>query len=339
MNPKILVEKTLNFDNPERIPRQTWLLPWAEETYPSEVNKLNELFPDDIYTAPAVYKKPVNTVGDRYKPGEYIDEWGCKFVSVHSGIIGQVLEPLIKNWDDLVNLKIPDSTLLVDIDEINAFCRLTDRFVLGGTFVRPFERYQFLRTMENAMIDMVTEPPGMVDLLNTLHNHYCKEVEEWARTEVDAITLMDDWGMATRLLISPEIFRKYFKPMYREYVEIARHYKKYVFMHSDGYITEIIPDLIEVGINALNSQLFCMDIKELGDLFKGKITFWGEIDRQRILPGGSAEDIREAVYKVYNNLYEGGGIIAQCEFGPGAKPDNIFKVFETWNEISQDLQS
>ena len=338
MNPKELVEKTLNFDSPERIPRQLWLLPWAEETYPADLKKYGNLYPDDIYTAPAVYKKTINTIGDRYSPGEYTDEWGCVFVSVHSGIIGIVKDPLIKDWADLAKLKTPDSTLFVDKDEVNAFCRNTDRFVLGGTFVRPFERYQFLRTMENAMIDMLTEPPELSLLLNTLHNHYCKEVEEWARTDVDAITLMDDWGMDTRLLVAPEIFRKYFKPMYREYVEIARHYGKYVFMHSDGHITEIIPDLIEVGIDALNSQIFCMDIKELGELFRGKITFWGEIDRQHLLPKGSSEDIKDAVYKVYNNLYAGGGIIAQCEFGPGANPDNIFKVFETWNEISKNLK-
>jgi len=207
MNPKELVEKTLNFDKPERIPRQLWLLPWAEETYPSDVEKLSKLYHDDIYTAPAVYTKTIKTTGDRYKPGEYIDEWGCVFVSVHSGIIGQVLEPLIKDWSDLARLKTPDSTLLVDKDEVNAFCRHTDRFVLGGTFVRPFERYQFLRTMGNTMIDMITEPPEMPGLLNTLHNHYCKEVEAWARTEVDAITLMDDWGMDTRLLVAPEIFK------------------------------------------------------------------------------------------------------------------------------------
>ena len=64
-------------------------------------------------------------------------------------------------------------------------------------------------------------------------------------------------------------------------------------MHSDGNITEIIPDLIEIGIDALNSQLFCMDIEELGKKFRGKITFWGEIDRQNILPNGNRKDIED----------------------------------------------
>ena len=79
---------------------------------------------------------------------------------------------------------------------------------------------------------------------------------------------MDDWGTQHSLMVSPDVFYKHFKPMYREYCEIAKHYGKYVFMHSDGYITDIIDDLIEVGIDALNSQVFCMDIDELSEKFR-----------------------------------------------------------------------
>ena len=102
------------------------------------------------------------------------------------------------------------------------------------------------------------------------------------------------------MIVSPEYFRNYYKALYKEYSDIAHHYGKYVFMHSDGNISEIIPDLIEVGINALNSQLFCMDIEELGIRFRGKITFWGEIDRQKILPDGTKSDIEDAALYHYS---------------------------------------
>jgi len=338
MNSRKIVEKTLTFDSPERIPRQVRILPWAEETWPDEVSKLRNTYPDDIVLAPAIYKKHVKTSGDRYYSEEYVDEWGCKFINVHKGVIGIVQEPLIARWEDLKNFRPPESTLNLDKDEINAFCRSTDKFVLAGTLIRPFERLNFIRTMEQSLIDLSLKPPELLYLLHSIHDHYCKEVEAWARTEVDAIYLMDDWGMEKAMLVSPDIFRKYFKPMYMEYAEIARFYRKYVFMHSDGCIKDIIPDLIEVGISALNSQLFCMDIKELGDLFRGKITFWGEIDRQNLLPNGTTEDIRQAVHEVYENLYDRGGLIAQCEFGPGAKPENVMTVFETWEAINQTLK-
>jgi len=146
---------------------------------------------------------------------------------------------------------------------------------------------------------------------------------------------MDDWGTQNALITSPDIFRKIFKPMYQEYVEIARQSRKYVFMHSDGYIIDIIPDLIEIGIDALNSQIFCMGIKELGRRFRGKITFWGEIDRQQLLPYGSQREIEKAVHEVWNELYAEGGVIAQCEFGLEAKPENVFSVFKTWDSLNR----
>jgi uroporphyrinogen decarboxylase len=223
--------------------------------------------------------------------------------------------------------------LAVDTNRVNTFCKATDKFTYSNSWVRPFERYQFIRTTELAMIDIALDSPEMKSLINIIHDHYLKEVEAWAKTDIDAIGIMDDWGMQKGMMVSPEYFRKYYKPLYKDYVEIARHYGKYVFMHSDGNIAEIIPDLIEIGVDALNSQLFCMNIEELGEKFKGKITFWGEIDRQDILPNGSKADIQKAVSHVYNSLYSNGGVIGQCEFGPAAKPENIFYVFESWNNI------
>jgi uroporphyrinogen-III decarboxylase len=164
-----------------------------------------------------------------------------------------------------------------------------------------------------------------------MHEHFCKEVEVWSETEVDAIFLMDDWGTQHAMMLSPDVFRTFFKPMYRDYCEIARQHGKYVFMHSDGNIAEILPELVEVGVHAINSQLFCMDLDRLSREVAGKLTFWGEIDRQDTLPNGSAEDVQRAVDLIYTKLYRNGGVIAQCEFGPAAKPENILNVFESWN--------
>ena len=69
--------------------------------------------------------------------------------------------------------------------------------------------------------------------------------------------------------------------------------------------------------------------------FKGKITFWGEIDRQNLLPYASVEEIREAVRTVRRDLYENGGCIAQCEFGPGGKFENVLEVFAEWDRLTE----
>ena len=338
MESRELIRRTLTFEFPERIPRQVWLLPWAEKKYPEVVERLRRDFPDDIVSAPAVYTKSLGTAGDRYSSGTYIDEWGCIFDNRQSGTIGIIREPLVKEWKDLENFKPPEATLSLDRETVNAFCKESDRFVLMGTVVRPFERFQFIRTMEQALIDLIEQPPELFELLGRIHNHYCKEVEVWARTDVDGVALMDDWGTQRAMIASPDIFRRIFKPMYRDYVEIARQYGKYVFMHSDGYITDVIPDMVEVGFDALNSQVFCMGVEELGRRFRGKITFWGEIDRQQLLPHGSRREIEQAVHDMWTHLYADGGIIAQCEFGLEADPENVLAVFEAWDAISQSLK-
>lgn len=331
-----LVEKTLHFESPERIPRQIWILPWAEEKHPQDVARLRRDYPDDVVSAPAVYTEPLGAVGDRYAPGTYIDEWGCIFRNLRQGTIGIVQEPLIAGWEDLERFRPPEAILSLNRDEINAFCRSTDKFVLAGTMQRPFERLQFIRTMEQALVDLIEQPPELSELLDLIHTQYCREVEVWAMTDIDAIALMDDWGTQSSLLASPEIFRRMFKPMYADYAEIARSRSKHVFMHSDGQILEIIPDLIEVGIEALNSQVFCMGMHELGERFRGRISFWGEIDRQNLLPHGTPQQIRRTVHEFWEAFYAEGGIIAQCEFGLEAKPENVKAVFAAWDAISRE---
>jgi uroporphyrinogen decarboxylase len=336
MDSRSLVMDTLNFASPRKIPRQLWLLPWAEKRYPDYVLKIRQSYPDDIVQAPAIYRNPLNLTGGKFELGVYVDEWGCKFANMEDGLMGIVHEPLIRDWSDLESFNTPDAALDIDKDAIDQFCRSTDRFVYAGSIVRPLERFQFIRTMEQSMTDVLLEEPELAELLNKIHIHFLKEVEIWSKTRVDAIFLMDDWGTQQGMMLSPEVFRKYFKPMYRDYCEIARRYGKFVFMHSDGNIAEILPELVEVGVNAINSQLFCMDLDRLSSEVAGRITFWGEIDRQNLLPNGSAMDIRNAIEMVYNKLNRNGGIIAQCEFGPAANPDNIRRVFEAWNEITDN---
>ncbi len=339
MTSRELVRKTLEFDKPKRIPRQLWFLPWAKENYPDQLQAIQKKFPDDIVTAPRMIgNRDLTDFPERYQKGVFVDEWGCRFENVQSGTIGIVHKSRIETWRDLETLKTPDEYLDLNTEEINRFCRNEKRFVLAGTWIRPFERLQFLRTTIKLLIDLVEQPPEFFELIRRLHEFYIKEAEVWARTDVDALTIMDDWGTQKELIISPWLWRALFKPLYQDYIKIARHYKKYVFFHSDGYILDIIPEFIEIGVNALNAQIFCMGLESLGEKFKGKITFWGEIDRQQILAYGSRADVQRAVKDVYKNLYSEGGVIAQCEFGPGAKPENVEAVFQTWSEIYKKIK-
>ncbi len=333
MTSRELVRRTLSFDAPPRVPRQLWLLPWACDRYPEELRAIQARFPDDIVSAPAFHEALLPVHGDPYRRGTFVDEWGCTFLNVQAGVIGEVKTPLLKSWDAHEMVRFPEERLSVQVDEVNQFCRRTDRFVLAGACPRPFERLQFLRGTENLLMDLIDQPAGLHAFLARLHEFYMRELELWARTDVDALSFMDDWGGQQAMLISPQLWRTFFKPLYRDYVAIAHQSGKAAFMHSDGYILNILPDLVEIGLDALNCQVFCMDVALLGDRFSGKLTFWGELDRQQILPGGSRAAVIAAAQQLRSAFWRPGGFIAQCEFGPGARPENVHAFFEAWETL------
>lgn len=334
-----LVWQTLRFENPERAPRQLWYLPWAEKHHAEALRSIQEKYPPDIIGAPGFCTEESQTQGDATEIGTFVDQFGCEFINIQAGVIGEVKNPLIKDWKtDTDKVHIPREWLTVQVDKVNAWCAKQDKFIMAGCCPRPFERMQFLRGTTDFYMDLMEQPAEMTAFLRDLHGFYCELLELWAKTDVDALTFMDDWGSQKSLLIDPALWQEIFKPMYRDYIEIAHGAGKAIFMHSDGYTVDIFPHMIELGLNAINSQVFCMGVDRLAP-FAGKITFWGEIDRQHTLVEGTAQDAENAVRQVYDTLWKNGGCIAQCEFGPGGNPVTVEAVFETWDALTSRKSS
>lgn len=336
MTSRELVIRTLEFRNTDgRVPRDLWTLPWATERYPEAMQCLNREFPWDFITAQAEYAQPDISHGDPYAVGESTDSWGCRFTNISPGAIGEVKQPLVldDDWEDTSRIHVPEELLSFDIAQVNRWCaEHADHFRMSPCLARPFEQLQFIRTTENFYIDLMDPPTGMLDFMEKMHDFYCRLATKWAQTDVDALSFMDDWGAQNDLLISPKMWDTYFRPMYQDYIDIAHRHGKKIFMHSDGHTLRIIPKLIDMGLDAMNAQLFCMGVENLRQ-FRGKITFWGEIDRQHLLPYGTLEQIDDAVQSVFDNLWQDGGCIAQCEFGPGGRPENVMRVYEKWNSL------
>ena len=341
MTSRELVYKTLEFRNTEwRAPRELWALPWAALHYGAELAHITKQYPDDLTSVDPCYTEKDISVGDAYKKGSYTDAWGCTFEMYEDGYIGEVKTPLVDigddTWADTSRVRFPAELLSIDIKQINAQCAATNKFVKASSSPNPFERLQFIRTSERLYCDLADIPGGLKTFIAKLHTFYCDLMEVWAKTDVDALTIFDDWGSQNSLLINPSLWRSIFKPLYKDYIDIAHRAGKKAFMHSDGHTLAIYPDLVELGLDAFNSQLFCMDFEVLAK-YRGQITFWGEIDRQNLLPYASPGEIAAAVHLVRGALWRDGGAIAQCEFSVGSNPANVSKVFETWNEYGKDI--
>ncbi len=270
--------------------------------------------------------------------GSWTDEWGCVWTAAEEGVKGEVKEYLLDDWSKLEHFSPPWDVLEeADLSMVDAQCESTDKFtvVFWGVSPSPFQRMQFLRGTENLFLDLAEESPEVYRLRDMVHEYFVRQEKLWCQTKIDAIHIEDDWGAQNSLLISPALWRRFYKPLYREYCEIAHNAGKYVIMHSDGFILDIIDDLIEIGVDAVNSQLFCMDLEELERRFGGRICFWGEIDRQYTLPFGSEQEIRESVDRVKDVFLKDRhtGIVAQCPGGKDILHPAIRTVYDEWSKF------
>lgn len=328
------VIRALRFECPDRAPRELWALAGVTMLRRTEYDDLLHRYPSDFAQPDFRYGESKLARGSPGEIGTYIDEWGCGWSVAEVGVCGEVKHPPLAEWSTLATYRPPMELLeSADLRRVDQICAESDAFVRTNTHVRPFERMQFLRGSENLLVDLAYQPAELFQLRDMIHEFNLREMKMWAKTDVDGVSFMDDWGAQHSLLISPYLWRTFFKPMYKEYCDILRKAGKYVFFHSDGHIFSIYPDLIELGVSAVNSQLFCMDIEEIGRRFKGCVCFWGEIDRQQVLPFGTVDEVRQAVRRVRLALDDGrGGVIAQCEWGNRDPQENIEAVFRTWTE-------
>ena len=336
MDSRERVARTLRHEAVDRVPRQLWYLPGVYMFRHQELLDMLDRHPNDFGPADCTFGTGRRCRGDENVPGFYTDAWGCVWKVAEPGVVGEVKEHPIDELTDVDRYEIPWELLdEADFTRVNRSCAETSKFVLVGTEVRPFERMQFLRGTERLFMDLAYGEKEILTLRDRLHEFYVRQIEMLAATDVDGVSFMDDWGTQQTLLISPEIWRAVYKPLYKDYCDILHARGKSVFFHSDGHIEAIFPDLIEIGVDAVNSQLFCMDIEKLGERYAGKVTFWGEIDRQHVLPFGTPDDVRAAVRRVANATIKGPrtGVIAQCEWGNRDPAENIEAVFEEWDRI------
>lgn len=321
----------------DRFPRDVW-------TWPNVSLLKNDLYNDfltkyeiDIGHPRMGYMKSGYEKGIPDRIGSYTDEFGCTFDVGEDGVVGEVKKAMFEDFDMLDSYKMPYEIIkAINKDAVSEQCKKSGKFMVAGSHIRPFERIQFMRGTEDLFCDLATGEPKIEKLIALLHDFYLKELDIITDTAVDGFTFMDDWGSQISLLISPKIWRQLFKPLYKDYVDMAHSKDKYAFFHTDGFIEEIYPDLVEIGVDVINSQLTCMNIEKIVDLYGDKICFWGEPDRQHTIPFGSVADIEREVDRIADSVIKKNGkrtgAIAQCTWNAFDPYENILAVFRQWDK-------
>ena len=191
-------------------------------------------------------------------------------------------------------------------------------FVLGGICAGMLEMGQWLRGFESFYCDLAANRPlaeALCDKIVELKMLYWEKALGELGDVVDVIQEGDDYGGQRGLQVSPAIWRQVFKPRLRQLLTHIKNCAPHVsvFFHSCGSIREILPDLIEVGVDVLNPVQVAaddMDSRDLKREFGADLTFWGGgVDTQRVLPLGTPLEVRDEVRRRLADFAPGGGFV------------------------------
>ena len=200
-----------------------------------------------------------------------------------------------------------------------------------------FERSWNLRGFENLLVDAVTEPDFFEEILDRLMFLYLDFVDYTAELPVDAIMFGDDWGHQGGIILGPKRWRKFLKPRWARIYAAVHAHGKLVIHHSCGSVAEIMPDIIEIGMDVLESaqpEAAGMNPYELKKKWGDKISFWGCLGSQSTIPFGTPDDIRREVRHLRAEMGAGGGfILAPAKpLQPGTPKENAVALFEVLTE-------
>ena len=297
---------------------------------------------DTRYVRP---KSPKNFKRVIEPDNSYVDDWGTRWKKFPSSLYWDPVDYPLKNAtiDDLKTYPWPDPDDPGRTEglreEAKRLREKTDYAIIADEPVTGvFENaLTCIRGMEQLFIDIAVNKPFVIALLEKLtevtiriFKNYLDAVGEY----IDVIMTSDDLAGTKGPFISPKDYSELVKPFQkRVFQAIKDQTDAYVFYHCCGNVYPLIPDFIEIGVDILNPVQVSakdMDTKRLKREFGDKITFWGGIDSQEVLPFGSPDDVEEEVRKRIADLAPRGGYVfnAVHNIQAGVQPENICRMFE-----------
>ena len=295
MTPRENVRRTVGFQNPERL---------AHAFAPPYDSDIVYVGVEPFVDGPPPLSLP-----------EELDEWGCLWSNAGNTQMGQVTEPLWKNGYDFSILRVPDACeerRWTKLRAMSAELRAGDKYVIAfGNSL--YHRLEYLRGVQNLWEDIYLEEENLRRMIDILVEMHLKMIQGYHQLNcIDAYMFCDDWGMQDRLSISPQKWREIWKEPYRKVFAAAHDAGMQTWLHSCGYIVDILDDLIEVGLDVIEmQQQQNMGLDLLRERFRGKITFFCPVDIQNMMIRGTPEEIYTYAQELVKKLSTpSGGFIA-----------------------------
>ncbi|HEC62053.1 MAG TPA: hypothetical protein ENI27_07350 [bacterium] len=339
MNPRENFLRTIEFRNPRWVPLKYDFLPSVLYAHGDRLKDFFAANPDifskkEYKELLAIGEGPLYTYGARF-----VDDWGCEWYNAHNGILGQVTGYPLLDWKELKHLSIPDPDHQEDWEANADFIKTCKdageiapaypaSFANGGFF----DRLQFLRGLENLLIDFITDPPELAELMDILLRYNLKYIDRWIELQPDFIWFHGDFGTQNGLLFSPEIFRKHLKPAYKTMFSRCRDAGIHVWYSCDGNILDVVDDLIECGVSIHDPQMATNGVAGIEKHYKGRLCPAVDIDEQMLpffTPGELEAQVKEVIQRI--GTTEGGLMLYFCP-GEDVPMENIEALFAAWNK-------
>jgi uroporphyrinogen decarboxylase len=252
--------------------------------------------------------------------GEYTDEWGVGWkanryeTKFGPGIYTEIVGHPLAQENAIDNYVPPDPhrAELYSHSAKTIRAHKDEYWIVGVTVCTIFETAWALRGLETLLMDLLVNPDIADAILDIPYNYHLAAAKRLVEMGADMVWTGDDVGTQRGMLLSPDIWRRLLKPRMAHFIRTLKEINPTVKVayHSDGDIRQIIPDLIEIGLDVLNPvQPACMDPAELKKKYGDHLCFWGSIDEQHTLPFGSPQDVRNEVIQRLETIGKNGGLI------------------------------
>jgi uroporphyrinogen decarboxylase len=293
---------------------------------------------------------PVDT-GKDLGDGRIINEWGVTLNKPQGGLYYDIVESPLKEATiaDLEGYDWPDPLDPGRFEgleeEAEYLYRETDYGLVGpGYETGLFEDAWALRGFESFLVDLILNPDfvhallrRVLDVRKAMMGRFLELVGQY----LDVVYIADDVAMHTGPLMSPDTYRRLVKPYQKEFFQFTKERTEAkLFYHCCGNVVPLLEDFIEMGVDIMNPVQVSareMDTKALKARFGDRVSFWGAIDTQHVLPGGSMEEVREEVRRRVIDLAPGGGYVlaAVHNVQPDVPPENLCIMFEQAIEVGR----
>ena len=199
----------------------------------------------------------------------------------------------------------------------------------------------YLRGMERFLTDLVLEPRLAEAILRHITEYYLeynRRVFEATKGLADIFLMGDDFGTQQGPIVSLDLWRKYFRPGFRRFVDLAHAYGLKVMHHTCGSVRQLIPEFVDAGLDILQSlqpRAAGMDLRKLKREFGRHISFHGSIDIQHVLPRGTPDEVRRHARQQLRAGMPGGGFIVCTahDILPDVPTENVVALFEAYHQF------